>query len=203
MRFPARSAGEATHRQVVDGKAAIQDYSSCFPISLGDREDAATNVCRRPAWRLRPAARFLDPARRHNVLRAISPDAAKTCSGGAGEAYRCYSLTRYPASLEIARFSMSASDQKAKWPTQATGSATSGSPRKADLNSRATVHVRDVPGTDISGAANELRRAFDRGSAEFTDARSSCGPRAPVRRRRGRRTGRSNRYRCGAPASPT
>src|SRR5262249_2389348 len=63
-------------------------------ISLGDREDAATNVCRRPAWRLRPAARFLDPAHRHNVLRAISPDAAKTCSGGAGEAYRSYSLTK-------------------------------------------------------------------------------------------------------------
>src|SRR5215813_12445015 len=80
-----------------------------FSISLGDREDAATNVCRRPAWRLRPAARFFDPAHRHNVLRAISPDAAKTCSGGAGEAYRSYSLTRYPASLEIARFSMSAS----------------------------------------------------------------------------------------------
>src|SRR5262249_9346828 len=78
-------------------------------ISLGDREDAATNVCRGPAWRLRPAARFLDPAHRHNVLRAISPDAAKTCSGGAGEAYRSYSLTRYPASLEIARFSISAS----------------------------------------------------------------------------------------------
>src|SRR5262249_4008180 len=74
-----------------------------------DREDAATNVCRRPAWRLRPAARFLDPAHRRNVLRAISLDAAKTCSGGAGEAYRSYSLTRYPASLEIARFSMSAS----------------------------------------------------------------------------------------------
>src|SRR5215813_1999545 len=74
-----------------------------FSISLGDREDAATNVCRRPAWRLRPAARFLDPAHRHNVLRAISPDAPKTCSGGAGEAYRSYSLTRYPASLEIAR----------------------------------------------------------------------------------------------------
>src|SRR5262245_35224100 len=80
-----------------------------FSISLGDREDAATNVCRRPAWRLRPAARFLDPAHRHNVLRAISPDAAKTCSGGAGEAYRSYSLTRYPTSLEIARFSISAS----------------------------------------------------------------------------------------------
>src|SRR5262249_29130406 len=72
-----------------------------FSISLGDREDAATNVCRRPAWRLRPAARFLDPAHRHNILRAISSDAAKTCSGGAGEAYRSYSLTRYPASLEI------------------------------------------------------------------------------------------------------
>src|SRR5262245_14090539 len=72
-----------------------------FSISLGDREDAATNVCRRPAWRLRPAARFLDPAHRHNVLRAISPDAAKTCSGGAGEAYRSYSLTRYPASYAL------------------------------------------------------------------------------------------------------
>src|SRR5262249_9208421 len=83
-----------------------------FSISLGDREDAATNVCRRPAWRLRPAARFLDPAHRHNVLRAISPYAAKTCSGGAGEAYRSYSVTRYPASLEIARFSMSASGHK-------------------------------------------------------------------------------------------
>src|SRR5262245_54098482 len=80
-----------------------------FSISVGDREDAATNVCRRPAWRLRPAARFLDPAHRHNVLRAISPDAAKTCSGDAGEAYRSYSLTRYPVTLEIARFSMSAS----------------------------------------------------------------------------------------------
>src|SRR5262245_21206530 len=65
-----------------------------FSISLGDREDAATNVCRRPAWRLRPAARFLDPAHRHNVLRANSPDAAKICSGGAGEAYRSYSLTK-------------------------------------------------------------------------------------------------------------
>src|SRR5262249_52354360 len=80
-----------------------------FSISWGDREDAATNVRRRPAWRLRPAARFLDPAHRHNVLRAISPDAAKTCSGDAGEAYRSYSLTRYPVTLEIARFSMSAS----------------------------------------------------------------------------------------------
>src|SRR5262249_14510881 len=69
-----------------------------------------------PAWRLRPAARFLDPPHRHNVLRAISPDAAKTCSGGAGEAYRSYSLTRYPASLEIARFSMSASGhQRPGW----------------------------------------------------------------------------------------
>src|SRR6516165_325260 len=101
---------------VVRGTGVRHVFYRLFSISLGDREDAATNVCRRPAWRLRPAARFLDPAHRHNVLRAISPDAAKTCSGGAGEAYRSYSLTRYPASLEIARFSISASGHdRVRW----------------------------------------------------------------------------------------
>src|SRR5262249_61184532 len=44
-----------------------------------------------------------------DALRASSPTAAKACSGGAGEAYRFCFLTRYPASLEIARFSISAS----------------------------------------------------------------------------------------------
>jgi putative iron-dependent peroxidase len=58
-----------------------------IPDTLGDREDAATDVCRRPARRLRSPARFLDAAHRHNVLRSDSPDAANACSDSAGEAH--------------------------------------------------------------------------------------------------------------------
>src|SRR5262249_44554439 len=93
IRYPARQ-----HAFWSSGATGVRHvFYRLFSISLGDREDAATNVCRRLAWRLRPAARFLDPAYRHNVLRAVSPAPAKTCSGGAGEAY----LTRYPASRRL------------------------------------------------------------------------------------------------------
>src|SRR5262249_1082628 len=95
IRYPARQ-----HSFLSSGATGVRHvFYRLFSISLGDREDAATNVSRRPAWRLRPAARFLDPAHRHNVLRAISPDAAKTCSGGAGEACGSYFLTRNSTSV--------------------------------------------------------------------------------------------------------
>ena len=57
--------------------------------------------------------------------------------------------------------------------------------------------IKTVASPPASGGAGSPHRG------DLTGARSPCAPRAPARRRRDQRTGRSSRCRCDVPASPT
>ena len=56
--------------------------------------------------------------------------------------------------------------------------------------------IKTAASRTASGGAGSPHRG------DLTGARSPCAPRAPARRRRDQRTGRSSRYRCDEPASP-